>query len=98
VDFVYQTSGTDYAIPAADAPVAADPTVVPHRSFFFFFINLQPLKTRSTTNYAPFALDRETGSLSDILRPSTLTPLPSDLGTFSKSEARIWPRVQVQIF
>ena len=34
------------------------------------FINLQPLKRRSTTNYAPFALDREPGSLTDILRPS----------------------------
>jgi len=31
----------------------------------FFFINLQPLEKRSTTNYAPFALDRE---------PSTSTP------------------------
>ena len=37
---------------------------------FFFFIDLQPLKKRSTTNYAPFALDREPGSLADILRPS----------------------------
>jgi len=35
----------------------------------FFFINLQPLKKGSTTNYAQFALDREPGSLTDILRP-----------------------------
>ena len=38
--------------------------------FFFFFINLQPLKKWSTTNYAPCALDREPGCLTDILRPS----------------------------
>jgi len=37
---------------------------------FFFFIDLQPLKKISTTNYAPFALDRELGSLADILIPA----------------------------
>jgi len=37
---------------------------------FIFFINLQPLKKRSTTKYTPFALDREPDSLTDILRPS----------------------------
>ena len=36
----------------------------------FFFIKLQPLKKWSTTNYAPFALDREPGSLTDTFRPS----------------------------
>jgi hypothetical protein len=39
-------------------------------NFLFFIIKLQPLKKSWTTNYAPFALDRETGSLADILRPS----------------------------
>ena len=34
-----------------------DPVALPN--FFFFFINLQPLKKLSTTNYAPFALDSE---------------------------------------
>jgi len=38
-------------------------------NLLLFFINLQPLKKWSTTNYAPFALDREPGSLTDILRP-----------------------------
>ena len=33
--------------------------------YFFFCINLQPLKKLST-NYAPFAHDREPGSLTDI--------------------------------
>ena len=33
-------------------------------------MNLQPLQNLSTTNHAPFALDREPGSLADILRPS----------------------------
>ena len=40
-----------------------------HRSqpfFFFFFLNLQPLKKWSTTNYAQFALDREPGSLHNL--------------------------------
>ena len=37
----------------------------------FFFINLQPLKRWSTTNYASFALDKGPGSLTDILRPSS---------------------------
>ena len=37
--------------------------------FFFFFINLQPLKKLSTTNYAPFALDKGPGSLTDIPDP-----------------------------
>ena len=32
---------------------------------FFFFINLQPLKKPSTTNYAPFALGKGPGSLTD---------------------------------
>ena len=36
--------------------------------FFFFFIDLQPLKYLSTTYCAPFALDSEPGSLTDILR------------------------------
>jgi hypothetical protein len=36
---------------------------------FFFFHNLQPL-FRSTTDYAPHALDKETRSLTDILRLS----------------------------
>ena len=34
---------------------------------FFFCINLQPLKKWSTTRFAPFALDSESGSLTDIL-------------------------------
>ena len=37
--------------------------------FFFFFLNLQPL-FRSTTDYAPHALDKEPRSLTDILRLS----------------------------
>ena len=40
------------------------------RPRLLLFINLQPLKKLSTTNYAPIALDRELGSLTDILRPS----------------------------
>jgi len=40
------------------------------RVIFFFLISLQPQKTSSTTNYAPFTLDSEPGSLTDILRPS----------------------------
>ena len=32
----------------------------------FFFINHKPLKRWSTTNYAPFALDSEPESLTDI--------------------------------
>ena len=33
--------------------------------FFFFFINLQTLKKWSTTNYAPLALGREPGALTE---------------------------------
>ena len=40
--------------------------------FFFFFINLLPLKKLSTTNYTPFALDSEPESLTDILHIKTI--------------------------
>jgi len=37
---------------------AAEPANEVRPFFFFFFINLKPLKKWSTTNYAPFAIDR----------------------------------------
>ena len=36
----------------------------------YFFIDLTPLKKWSITNYAPLALEIESGSLTAILRPS----------------------------
>jgi len=56
---------------AAQRPAADRESASPlQRFFFFFFINLQPIKRLSTTNYAPFVLDPEPGCLTDILRPS----------------------------
>ena len=55
-------------------------------ALFFLLISLQPLKKRSTTNYAPFALVKGPGSLAD--RPGMLLLLGGLEGNSDRNSAR----------